>query len=144
MYQRRTYCSHASPSAPPQTSRSASALQIGSPVSISNGYEGEYVIADKGYDSNEFVQLVMESGMIAVIPPRSNRKNPRPYDERLYRECNLVERFISKLKHYRRAFSRFDKLDSRYLGFLHFIAFSSGCDEMSTLPRSNALIEITD
>ena len=33
-----------------------------------------------------------------------------------------VECFIGKMKHYRRIFSRFDKLDSRYLGFLQFAA----------------------
>ena len=30
--------------------------------------------------------------------------------------------FINKIKHYRRIFSRFEKLDTRYLGFLHFTA----------------------
>ena len=32
------------------------------------------------------------------------------------------ECFINKMKHYRRIFSRFEKLDARYLGFLHFTA----------------------
>ena len=32
------------------------------------------------------------------------------------REC-----LIGKIKHYRRIFSRFDKLASRYLGFLQFV-----------------------
>ena len=35
-------------------------------------------------------------------------------------ERHLVECFINKIKHYRRIFSRFEKLDTRYLGFLHF------------------------
>ena len=38
------------------------------------------------------------------------------------RERHLVECFINKIKHYRRIFSRFEKLDTRYLGFLHFTA----------------------
>ncbi|CAI8026439.1 Putative transposase for insertion sequence element IS6501, partial [Geodia barretti] len=87
-----------------------------------SGYKGEYVIADKGYDSHGFIQHISESDMVAVIPPRSNRKQPRPYDDYLYRERHLVECFIGKIKHYRRIFSRFDKLDSRYLGFLQFAA----------------------
>ena len=87
-----------------------------------SGYEGEYVIADKGYDSQGFIQHISDSGMVAVIPPRSNRKQPRSYDDHLYRERHLVECFIGKMKHYRRIFSRFDKLDSRYLGFLQFAA----------------------
>jgi transposase len=32
-----------------------------------------------------------------------------------------VECFIGKIKHYRRIFSRFEKLASSYLGFLHFV-----------------------
>ncbi|HEX2906566.1 MAG TPA: IS5/IS1182 family transposase, partial [Phototrophicaceae bacterium] len=30
-----------------------------------------------------------------------------------------IECFIGKIKHFRRGFSRFDKLARRYLGFLH-------------------------
>ena len=73
--------------------------------------------------------------MMPVIPPRSNRKEPADYDRHLYRERHLVECFINKIKHYRRIFSRFEKLDTRYLGFLHFTPLSSGYGEMSTEPR---------
>jgi transposase len=82
--------------------------------------ESEYVIADRSYDSDDFVQFIITNGAIPVIPPRSNRKDLREYDEYLYQERHLVECFINKIKHYRRIFSRFEKLDSRYLGFLHF------------------------
>ena len=86
------------------------------------GYAGEYVIADKGYDSQGFRQHILDLNMSPVIPPRSNRKEPQAYDAHLYRERHLVECFINKIKHYRRIFSRFEKLDIRYLGFLHFTA----------------------
>ena len=87
-----------------------------------SGYEGEYVIADKGYDSQGFIQHISDSGMAAVIPHRSNRKQPRWHDEHLCRERHLVECYIGKMKRYRRIFSRFDKLDGRYMGFLQFAA----------------------
>ena len=58
--------------------------------------------------------------MTPVIPPRSNRKEPHEYDAHLYRERQLVECFINKIKHFRRICSRFDKLDARYLAFLQF------------------------
>ena len=86
------------------------------------GYAGEQVLADKGYDSREFRQHILTLGMTPVIPPRSNRREPADYDRHLYRERHLVECFINKMKHYRRIFSRFEKLDARYLGFLHFTA----------------------
>jgi transposase len=83
-------------------------------------YEFERVIADRSYDSDDFLQVIAEKEAEAVIPPRKNRKEDREYDKHLYKERHLVECFIGKIKHYRRIFSRFDKLDKRYLGFLSF------------------------
>jgi len=84
-------------------------------------YRSQYVIADKGYDSDDFLQTVLAGGAVPVIPPRSRRKTLRHYDEHLYRERHLVGCFINKIKHYRDIFSRFDKLSSRFLGFLNFV-----------------------
>ena len=85
-----------------------------------DGLDSEYVIADRAYDSNQFIESITKSSAVPVIPPRSNRKEPHTYDEYLYRERHLVECFIGKIKHFRRIFSRFDKLANRYLGFLCF------------------------
>jgi len=81
----------------------------------------DYVIADRSYDTDYFLQVIMLSGAIPVIPPKANRKSPHYYDAHLYRERHLVECFINKIKHYRRIFSRFEKLDGCYLGFLCFV-----------------------
>ena len=101
-------------------------------------YAGEYVIADKGYDAQEFRQHILERGLRPVIPPRSNRKEPQAYDAYLYRERHLVECFINKIKHYRRVFSRFEKLDTRYLGFLQFTAYR--CPHLVTVKCQHTLI----
>ena len=77
------------------------------------GYAGEHVLADKGYDAQEFRQHILELGMMPVIPPRSNRKAPADYDRHLYRERHLVECFINKIKP-----------DISIPGFLHFTAAS--------------------
>ena len=61
-------------------------------------FECEHVIADRSYDSDDFVQLIITNGAVPVIPPRSNRKDLREYDKYLYRERHLVECFISKIK----------------------------------------------
>ena len=55
-----------------------------------------------------------------IIPSRRNRRQPRDYDRIRYRERNIVERFINKLKWCRRIFTRYDKLARRYIAFLHF------------------------
>lgn len=80
------------------------------------------LIADKGYDADPLIEAVAAKGILAVIPPRKNRLVPREYDQHLYRERHLIECFINKIKHYRRVFSRFDKLSKNYLGFLSFVS----------------------
>jgi len=85
-------------------------------------FAAQAVIADKGYDADELVKTIIEQQAQAVIPPRSNRKEQREYDRHLYRERHLVECFINKIKHYRRVFSRFEKLSKNYLGFLSFVS----------------------
>ena len=44
------------------------------------GYRAENVVADKGYDSDDFVETIEASGAKVVIPPRRHRKTPRAYD----------------------------------------------------------------
>jgi transposase len=82
-----------------------------------SGIEAEHVIADKGYDSSDLVEVIEAGGAEAVIPPRSNRKEPRAYDEHLYKERNLVERFLNKVKHCRRVATRYEKTARNYLAF---------------------------
>ena len=86
------------------------------------GYAAQVLLADKGYDDAKLIEAVEAQGMQAVIPPRSNRKEQRAYDKHLYKERHLVECFINKIKHYRRVFSRFEKLSKNYLGFLSFVS----------------------
>jgi len=83
-------------------------------------FDFERVIADRSYDSDDFLQKIIEKEAEAVIPPRKNRKEQREYDRHLYKERHLIECFFNKIKHYRRIFSRFEKLDKRLLGFLCF------------------------
>ena len=97
------------------------------------GYAGEQVLADKGYDSQEFREHILALGMTPVIPPRSNRKEPAGYDRHLYRERHLVECFINKIKHYRRIFSRFEWTPDTW-AFCISPPLSSGYAEMSTQP----------
>lgn len=78
----------------------------------------EYVIADRSYAAQHFIDHIIAQGAQPVIPPKQNAKQPRDYDEWCYRERHLIECFIGKIKHFRRVFSRFDKLARRYLGFL--------------------------
>ena len=81
---------------------------------------GDYVLGDRAFDSDDLIAFIIDHGAIPVIPSRKNRKEPREYDTWRYRERALVECFFNKIKQFRHIFSRFDKLASRFLGFLHF------------------------
>ena len=85
-------------------------------------HECDYVIADKGYDSSDLIDLIVEMNAVPVIPSRSNSKRPRAYDRHLYQERHLVECYFNKIKWFRRIFTRFEKLDRNYLGFLSFVS----------------------
>ena len=53
-----------------------------------------------------------------MIPPKSNRRQPWTYDKEVYKQRNEVERLFRRLKGYRRVFTRYDKLDHMFLGFI--------------------------
>ena len=76
------------------------------------------VVMDRAYEGNETRQLALELGFEPVVPPLSTRINTWEYDKRLYKRRNEVERLFRRLKGFRRIFSRFDKLDALFLGFV--------------------------
>ncbi len=78
-----------------------------------------FVVADKGYDSDAFADTVSAQGAQPVIPPRSNRLNPRTFDRHIYKSRNLIERFFSRIKQFRRIATRYDKLAKSFLSFVH-------------------------
>jgi transposase len=77
------------------------------------------VIGDKGYDSQDVVTAVERRGGEAVIPSRKNQITPRDIDWTRYKDRNLVERFWSKAKQYRRVATRFEKKAQNFLAFVH-------------------------
>lgn len=78
------------------------------------------IIMDRAYEGDETRSLVSSLGFSPVVPPKSNRTNPWIYDEELYKKRNEVERLFRKLKGFRRVFTRFDKLDAMFMGFIVF------------------------
>jgi transposase len=86
------------------------------------GHDAKVVIADKGYDSDEFVATIEASGAEAVIPPKKNRIFKREYDKHIYKERNLAERFINRIKQFRRVATRYEKTARNFLGFVHVAA----------------------
>ena len=82
--------------------------------------DGVPMLMDRAYESNETRQLVLDLGMIPVVPPKSTRLHPWDYDHAISKKLNEIERLFRRLKGFRRIFSRFEKLDVVFLGFLSF------------------------
>ena len=60
--------------------------------------------------------------MTVVIPPKANRRQPRPYDKPLYQARHLIENFFAKLKHYRALATRYDTRAVSFLGAIYLVA----------------------
>lgn len=85
------------------------------------GLSAGAVIGDKGYDADALVARIHAAGAQAVIPPRSNRTEQRAYDRHLYKDRNLVERFFSRLKQFRRIATRYEKLARNFASMLNLV-----------------------
>ena len=83
-----------------------------------DGLPIETVIGDKGYDSRKVVDDIKARGGEPVIPSRETNKVQRAYDRDRYKDRNLVERFWSKAKQYRRVATRYEKTARNFLGFV--------------------------
>lgn len=74
-----------------------------------------YMIADKGYDSEELRDLIRLKSSIPVIPRKSNSKTGNDgMDWGLYKYRHLVENIFARLKHFRAIATRYDKLKRNY------------------------------
>ena len=80
------------------------------------------VVADRGYDADWLIAHIGAIGAEVVIPPKRNRVERREYDRNLYVDRNKVERFIGRIKHYRRVATRYEKTASSYSAMVQVAA----------------------
>ncbi|WP_425373843.1 transposase [Phyllobacterium salinisoli] len=62
----------------------------------------EAFLADKGYDADAIREEIADADIEAVIPAKSNRREPVPHDKAKYIWRNQIERLFNKLKNWRR------------------------------------------
>ncbi len=75
---------------------------------------------DRAYEGDETRQLALALGYEPEVPPKATRVDPWEYDREMYKRRNEIERLFRRLKGFRRIFSRFEKLDVIFLGFILF------------------------
>ena len=81
--------------------------------------KSEYLVADKGYDSEKIRECARTFDMITVIHRKSNSFKGNPeFDGYLSRLRHLVENAFARLKHFRAIATRYDKLARNYKAML--------------------------
>jgi len=86
------------------------------------GLEMGVLVADKGYDSRAFRDLLVANGTTPVIPSRCTNLVQIPLDRAAYRRRHVVENGWLWLKDHSRIALRRDKLDITFMAFIHFAA----------------------
>jgi transposase len=83
---------------------------------------GQILLADRAYDSDALRETLAARGAWANVKPMPRRVNIPAFSAFLYRYRNLVERFFSKIKHFRAVATRFEKHDANYLALVKLAA----------------------
>ena len=82
--------------------------------------EQKYLLMDRAYEGENVRDTAVKKGLVPVVPPKKNRKDPWDYDKERYKRRNEIERYFLRLKRFRRIFTRYDKLDIMFSGFIYF------------------------
>ncbi len=80
------------------------------------------LLADRGYTGRPVRDALRRRGITPIIPQLATETRPCMMEWRTYKERNVVERLVGRLKEHRRLATRFDKLASSYLAFVHLAA----------------------
>jgi transposase len=64
------------------------------------------------------IALPKPDRLLAVIPPRVNRRESIPWSKAIYKHHDLVERLFCRIKQFRRVATRYDKLAERFASFI--------------------------
>ena len=83
-------------------------------------------LGDKAYDADHWRGYLKSRRIQPVIPNRSNRKKPHPFNKARYKGRNVIERMFGRIKDFRRVATRYDKnaenfLDRLMLGSPHLL-----------------------
>ncbi len=80
------------------------------------------VAGDKGYSSPAARRYLRDRRIGAVIPTKADEEPDPTFDRAAYRERNVVERLINRLKQWRRVATRYEKRAANYLAMVTLAA----------------------
>ena len=93
-------------------------------LALIKGFAAQYLLADRGYDTNKIIKEATRAGIQIVIPPKKNRKEQREYDKALYRVRHLVENTFLHLKGWRGIATRYAKNVLSFVSAVHIRCIS--------------------
>lgn len=91
-------------------------------LDLVQGEEPLRVIADKAYDADWLLHYLNSENIEAVIPPKKSRLAQRTVDYKAYKERNVIERTINRLKQFRKIATRYEKTATSFLALCCFAA----------------------
>ena len=80
------------------------------------------LLGDKAYDSAALRQWLKDRGTRAVVPNKSNRKQPFSFDRKSYKQRHCIENAFCRLKDFRRIATRYDRLARNFLASVCLVA----------------------
>jgi transposase len=80
------------------------------------------LLGDRAYDSAELRDWLRERGTRAVVPNKSNRKQPFTFDRTSYKQRHRIENAFCRLKDFRRIATRYDRLARNFLASVCLVA----------------------
>ena len=76
------------------------------------------MVSDKAYSSRSIRLALRKRGIIPVIPTKANERRQPGFDREAYRQRNIIERMINRLKNFRRIATRYEKRATNYLAMI--------------------------
>jgi putative transposase len=80
------------------------------------------LLGDRAYDSAALRQWLEDRGTKAVVPNKSNRKQPFSFDRKSYKHRHRIENAFCRLKDFRRIATRYDRLARNFLASICLVA----------------------
>ena len=76
------------------------------------------LVGDKAYSSRSIRLALRRRGITPVIPTKANERRQPDFDREAYRQRNIIERLINRLKNFRRIATRYEKRAANYLAMI--------------------------
>ena len=84
--------------------------------------EGSTLLADRAYDTDAIRAFTDDRGAWANMQPKSNLKDSFAFSKWVYRQQNLVERFVNRIRQFRSIARRYDRKAKHFLNAMKLVA----------------------